>query len=384
MTKRNLNVDGSCSSDPSYTSQLMCAHSCISAGRVCGGYSLNPKPWIFDPGAGVCKEGSENEGPGQHLDGRQSLPSTVLSMPYRTREDQVALQFWLKMTTEMGSDHPGNALYRIFGALLPQAAWYCDAVRHSLISAASTALALEARASGMNTDLQVSLSKQSVIQMRLAIHDLVKETEPSTSTILAITSIFIVCMWTGRWNEFKRHVDSCCKLIRPLQMKGEYIDEDLIICLNTLVKVVNSFPSTSVMTKSSRFHFTCSIMRSTKFWIDSLIPSLEQRHASETLKTVLRCRRVRINWILNRWQADSQPAEQTEPVCLEQSPFGEAVRHMEGLKKDCPDFDFTSFETALTLAFKVTLIYGAGGDAQRLRDAAIASHAPLPLLKLYE
>ncbi|OAP53893.1 hypothetical protein AYL99_11915 [Fonsecaea erecta] len=65
-----------------------------------------------------------------------------------------------------------------------------------------------------------------------------------------------------------------------------------------------------------------------------------------------------------------------ETVSVAGSPFGPTVAHMEQYLQDDSEFNLSLLTTQVTLGFKLTLLYGAKGDAQRMRDTATACHAP--------
>ncbi|OAL38537.1 hypothetical protein AYO20_02187 [Fonsecaea nubica] len=357
---------------------------CIKLGKICGGYADNPKPWIFEPW-------SERSG---HYRGSQSAndaleePITVVSLydgvftsPYTTAEAQTALDFWLRLTTPGGTDCPADAIRNTLGRYIPQAAWHLDVVRHSLLSAASTALVLEARASNWSLELQSILSKQSVVHMHLAIQAVLKERQPSLSTVLAAVMIAVVCVWTGRWEEYNRHINHCRTLGRAVRAKGEFVDADLLISIDTMFHVLQPFPPISSITKESRMEYAVAVLTAAKAWFDDCLTNLEGTSACEPLKTALRAYRTRTTWTLHHWHKfDGQGKEHAHFASLTQSPFGPAVGHVQQYINDHTDFDLGLFTTQLTLSFKSTLLYGACGNAQRIRETAIACHAPIVIL----
>ncbi|OAP62067.1 hypothetical protein AYL99_04270 [Fonsecaea erecta] len=354
---------------------------CILAGKICGGYADNPKPWIFDPWSDRADRRCENHAPTAFCGEPISivrLSDDVLTSPYKTREARAALEFWLRLTTPAGTDCPADVIRNTLGSYIPQAAWNLDIVRHSLLSAASTALVLEARAANMSQELQSTLSKQSVIQMHMAIQAILKERQPALSTVLAALLIAIVCAWTGRWEEFNRHIYYCRDLGRDVRMKGEYVEGDLLTSIETMHLVLQPFPPMSATTRKARMVYAISVVTSAKAWIDGLLAKLEQLSAYEALKVALRAYRMRMKWTLWRWQKFYCPGtEKANPVSVAGSPFGPAVAHMEQYLQDDSDFNLSLFTTQVTLGFKLTLLYGASGDAQRMRDTATACHAPV-------
>ncbi|KIX98428.1 uncharacterized protein Z520_05729 [Fonsecaea multimorphosa CBS 102226] len=310
------------------------------------------------------------------------LSGGVFTSPYKTHEAQVALEFWLRVTTPEEDDFPADVIRNIVGSYIPQAAWHLDVVRHSLLSAASTTLLFEARASNISPELQSTLSKQSAIQLHLAIQAILKEREPSLSTVLSAVMIAIVCLWTGRWEECMRHIYCCRSLGREIRAKGEYLEGDLLNSIEAIFNVLQPYPPISSMTKEARLDYAVSVLISATAWIDGLLPQLEQPPACEPLKVALRAYRVRMKWTLWQWQKfDGQGKEQASlSISVAESPFGPAVAHMHHYLDDHTDFDLPLLTTQLTLGFKMTILYAAGGDAQRTRDAAIACHAPVPTL----
>ncbi|OQU94641.1 Fungal Zn2-Cys6 binuclear cluster domain-containing protein [Cladophialophora immunda] len=354
---------------------------CIRAGKSCGGYADNPKPWIFDPWSdradGRCGSLAATASSEESIS-IVPLSDCVFTSPYTTREAQAALEFWLRLTTPEGTDCPGDIIRNTLGSYVPQAAWHLDVVRHSLLSAASTALVLEARASNMSLELQSTLSKQSVIQMHLAIQAILKERQPSLSTVLAAVMIAVVCVWTGRWEEYSRHICYCRDLGREVRARGDYVEGDLTTSVETMFHVLQPLPPISAMTGKSRMKYAVSILVSAKTWVDGLLPRLEPIPKCEPLKTALRAYRTRMKWTLCQWQrVYDQGEEQASAISVAESPFGPAVEHMQQYMQDDSDFNLPLLTTQLTLGFKTTLLYGASGDAQRMRDTAIACHAPV-------
>ena len=199
----------------------------------------------------------------------------MFASPYKTREAQAALEFWLQLTTQETSDFPADVIRTIVGSYIPQAAWHLDVVRHSLLSAASTTLLLETQASNMSPELQSTLSKQSVIELRLAIQKILKEREPSLSTILSAVLIAVVCLWTGRWEECNRHIYCGRDLGREVRAKGEYVEKDLLTSIETMFQVLEPFPPISAMTNQARMGYAISVLTSAETLIDGLLPQLE-------------------------------------------------------------------------------------------------------------
>lgn len=318
-----------------------------------------------------------------------SVFNSVLSSPYRTREAQAALQFWIRLTGPEARDgRVTDALHSTLGCMVPQAAWHLDAVRHSLLSIASTAFVLQARTANMSTELQSTLSKQSIIQMHLAIRSILEENHTSLSTVLSSVMIAMVCGWMGRWEEYKKHLSFSMKLCRELQERGEFVDADMITCIETMFGVVQLLPHTpSSKTKKARMRYAYGVLKSVKTWIDDFIPALEQKNVSEAVTLACQAYRIRVIWILCQWEKHNHHGrnkgnEGSTTVYLEQSPFALALQSTQQWQSRSDDakFKLRLFTTQMTLALKTTVVYGACGDSERMQDAANAAHARLMML----
>lgn len=309
----------------------------------------------------------------------------ILSSPYTTRDSKLAIQSWLELTNPDGTDLPvANALHNALGSYVPQAAWHLKAVRHSLLSAASTALALEARSSEMHHHLEVSMSKQSIVHMHLAIRAILEEKEISMASALSAIMMSVVCAWTGRFEDAKRNLYFCSNLCQELHARGDHVEKDLLIAVDTMIEVIILLPQTpSGRTKQTRVKHAYQVVTCACSWIEDVIVEVKQRPQSDLLQSVLRGYRTRFRWVHRQWQDLCRTTIDTKPIRIEQTAFGPGAVHMWRWlqeEKAISEFDMRLFTTQMTLALKLTLLYGVSGDAQRTRDAALAAHAKLQIL----
>ncbi len=317
----------------------------------------------------------------------------VFASPYKTRESQAAVDFWLHLTSPESTDCPvTNALHSTLGGYVPQAAWHLQAVRHSLLSAASAAFVLEARWSNMSTELQSTFSKQAIIQRSLAVRDVLEEKQPSLSTVLTAVMLATVSVWTGQWEEYKQHLVFCLNLGHEVRGNGEQVSEDLLTSLDAMLGTVRRLPvRSSCTTKRSRTRYAYGVLCAAKEWIDDLIADIKQANATETLNFALQGYRTRMAWMLYQWEnhGNGLQGNHGRKLRLENTPFVLAVQHVQDwpqLKGDCSnvDFDLRLLTTRLTMALKTTILFGSCGDAQSLKDAAMACHAKVTALSCDE
>ena len=356
---------------------------CLSGGRECGGYAANPRTWLF--------QGHNSSEPDPHLHHRESNhlfgddPSdtssinspaaNLLKVPYRTREDRFALEFWLKMTSPEATDPPYNALHSVFGNYLPQAAWHDESVRHGLLSAASTALSLEGRSG--DSELEAAMAKNSAVETRLAIQTLLEQKETAISTVITCLMLTFNCGWSGKWDDYCFHLCFCLRLTREVKLQGQHhIDTDLITCVETMVACTEAIPPAIDTTQPERLAYSHSIVVAAKHWMDLLMAKLERRHASETLRSALRYHRSRINWILSQWKGVFPDTPKHHKVEVETSPYAAAHQNVENLWSSCEAFSLPLLTMQLSLALRSTLLYAAQGDSKLLRDTAFACHCP--------
>lgn len=320
-----------------------------------------------------------------------SIFNSILAPPYQTYESQAAVQFWLRLTGPELTDCPVvNQIHNTLGSYAPQAAWHLTAVRYSLLSAASTALVLGSRSTNMDETMKGSLSRQSVRYMHLAIKDILGEREVSLSSVLSAVLIAITCGWIGRWDECRRHLHFCVNLGRDLVDKGECVEEDMIIAAHTMVTIMDLLPSTTSVSKTTRTWYAYRVITSAGKWINNVLQELEldQSQASEPLIFLLSSYRTRMRWILQRWKKLARQNDQFNPLPIEETTFRSTALHvnrwLSTQNGDGIDFDMRLFTAQLTMAMKTTLMYGAGGDAQQLQEAAIACHTKALDLTLLE
>ncbi|KAJ9614046.1 hypothetical protein H2200_002182 [Cladophialophora chaetospira] len=356
---------------------------CVAAGRDCGGYDDVPKPWIFEYETDRTSNSSEKE---NFTEGSQS-PVTNLgisvfdgmfSSPYTTRASKFAVQHWLQLTNPDNCS-VANALQITLGSYVPQAAWHLGAVRHCLLSAASAAAALEARSSNMGHRMESSLSKQSIIHMHLAIRAILKETQMSIELALSAMMMFVICAWLGRWEDCKRNLYFCSKLSHELRAEGVHVIDDLLAAVDTMVEVMRLLPPFPT-TKAARMSYACRALTSARLWIDRVAPVLGQTPRSDLMHHLLQAYRTRIIWIECQWRSPGQNKIKINPMRVEDTAFAPGALHMQTWtekNEDFADFDLRLFAAQLSMALKLTLIYGAAGDARRLREAAFACHGKL-------
>jgi hypothetical protein len=349
------------------------------------------KAWIFDPGKvrtrPRCKDKPSpvdvKESPSP-LD--TSLFNGMFASPYKTPESQTALGFWLRLTKPEAIDCPiANELHSILGAYIPQAAWHLEAVRHSLISAASAALVLEARSSHLDNVLQHSLSKQSIIHMHLAIRGILLEKQASLATALTAIMMSVVCVWMGRLAECKGNLVFCLHLSKEVRARGEHVPDDLFTCAETMVEVLGLLPLSSArMTHKVRIGFAYRVLATARLWVENVMHALEGMPDYGPVLFSLRAYRARMKWILRQWRESGRRGSLVDVLDMKDTPFRKAACHM-GLSllehRDSPNrFDLRLFTTQMTLALKITALYGAFGDAEKLREAAVACHARVSAL----
>ena len=359
---------------------------CIATSRRCEGYADNIRPWIFDARQAKqsCRRGSS---PLSVPDNKACVPvldlspfNDMLASPYKTREDQTALAFWLSLTDPEATDSPvANQCHYTLGAYIPQAAWHLEPVRHSLLSAASTALVLEARSANMAEELQHSLSKQSIIHMHQAIHAILEEKEASLSAALTAVLLGVVCLWTGRWTECRRNLAFCRSLSHEVRSRGEYVADDLFEFADSMYEVLHLLPSVSTKAAATtRVRYAYQVITAAQSWIEDFIQYVEAIPTYHLLRRTFSVYNIRMKWILRQWQNFKEKGAYNT-ICVEDTAFGPAVRNVRSSlvenKDDCSQLDLRLLTTQLTLALKVTAIYGACGDAQRLRQAAVGCHS---------
>lgn len=236
----------------------------------------------------------------------------------------------------------------------------------------------------MSTELQSTLSKQAVVQRALAIQGILEERQPSLSTVLTAVMLATVSVWLGQWEEYKQHLVFCLNLGHEVRAKGEQVSEDLLTSLETMLGTVRRLPILNSLTRKARTRYASGVICAAKQWVEGLMATIEETDAPELLRFALWGYRTRMAFMLCQWKkrGDNLQQEQGRGLQLESTPFAPAVQHVQEWRKlegDCPkvDFDLPLFTTRVTLALKTTILFGSCGDAQSLKDAAIACHAKI-------
>ena len=356
---------------------------CLATGWDCEGYAENVRPWLF------VSSSTRREEIGVACPAKGNLSTCIsnslFGSPYKTRESQAALQLWCRLTDPTLTDSPvPNELYCTLGEYVPQAAWNSNAVRHSLLSAASTALVLEGR-SKMSPELQHNLSKQSIVHTHLAIRGVLEERQASPSSILAAMMLGIIYLWTGRWEGCKKNIYSSVNLSREVRVRGEYVADELITTIETMAEIVDLIPPKPIkLAKRASIRYAYRVVTAAKLWIEKTTSDLASMQAYAFLELALDNYHIRTQWLLTQWREHGQEDNHLDAIDIEKTAFAPAVHHLQSSFLESGGtqslFDIRLLTTQLTLALKFTSLYGACGDAQKLRDAAIACHHPVSAL----
>ena len=379
-------VDGECLRGYPFPSTDIA--SCVAAGRACDGYKEVPKAWVFEYGTDETGGFREEKGSVDEPDHSMAILGIsvfdgIFSSPYTTSDSKFAVDFWLQLTHPEGTDCPlGNALHTTLGSFVPQAAWHLKAVRHSLLSAASTALVLEARSARIGDQIEASLSKQSIVHMHLAIRAVLEERQTSMDSALSALMMSIICAWTGRWEECKRNIQFCSDLSHELRASGVHVTDDLLIAADTMLEIIHLLPPTTKF-KAGRMKYAYRVIAAARWWINDVISELGRSAQSDLLHSILTFYCTRLTWIECYWRDLVHNTNDINPIGIEYTAFAPAVLHVQQWSegsREAADFDMRLLTVQLTLALKLTLLYGASGNAQRLREAAFACHVKLQYL----
>jgi hypothetical protein len=220
-----------------------------------------------------------------------------------------------------------------------------------------------------------------MVQMHLAIRAILAEQAPSISTVMSAVMFGTMFVWMGRWEDSRKNYEFSLQLCRDLQSQGEYIDPDALTLIEETLSAMRRLPLMARgYSKKARMRYSCRILRTAKEWIGGVVARFGPGLVSASSLTVVRNYKTRIDWLLWRW--DNFIDDQEPSMDVQTSPFVSAANHIQRvLDGTQTQIDLRLLTTQMTMGLKLSALYGACGDAARLRQAATGCHYRIHILK---